>query len=61
MRHSRTKKTGCFGLVIEPEMRAAIVSEAEQRDLPMSCVVRLPLHDDLARLAASSGNPMAAQ
>lgn len=48
MRHSRTKKTGRFGLVMDPQMRVAIEREAEQRD-------------HLASLAASNGNQTAAQ
>jgi hypothetical protein len=35
-------------------MRVAIEREAEQRDLPMSCVVRLLLRDHLALLAEQS-------
>ncbi len=54
MRHSKTKKTGRFGLVMDPQMRVAIEREAEQRDLPMSCVVRLLLRDHLALLAEQS-------
>lgn len=61
MRRSRTNKTGRFGLVMDPQMRVAIEREAEQRDLPMSCVVRLLLRDHLATLAASSSNQTAAQ
>lgn len=61
MRRSRTKKTGRFGLVMDPQMRVAIEREAEQRGLPMSCIVRLLLRDHLASLASSNSNQMAAQ
>lgn len=61
MRRSRTKKTGRFGLVMDPQMRVAIEREAAQRDLPMSCVVRLLLRDHLASLPASNDNGVAVQ
>lgn len=61
MRRSSARKTGRFGLVMDPQMRVAIERGVEQRDLPMSCVVRLLLRDHLATLAAPSSNQTAAQ
>lgn len=52
--HSRSKRSAYVGILVEPELRAAVEEEAARRDTSMSSTIRALIRAQLAAMQAAN-------